>query len=205
MEAAHHQEETERVEESSSTIRSLDVGHNVEATRRQNDRERKPESTIGRQSSGTESVTDGHLPVRKNQRAEHVDRVCGTLNLPHAGQKLNKPAISESERNDDVGCGQISGSNIDQGEDEGRQGESGKTERGRVGELAAFDALVQTRLELTTEGRKSTINVRVEVSEGAMSEASCLCSSVFLFDAHVLGSLVEVVRVCAVDGARVLL
>jgi hypothetical protein len=59
----YHQEEAEGVKQPCSTVRSLDASLNFEPSGRQNDGERNPETTIRRERSGTESVTNGHLPV----------------------------------------------------------------------------------------------------------------------------------------------
>lgn len=73
------------------------------------------------------------------------------LYVPHAGQQLDQTTIAESQRNDDVGHPDVSRAQVDQAEHEGGQGEGAQPERCRVGEFAAFDRSVETRLELTTE------------------------------------------------------
>ena len=73
------------------------------------------------------------------------------VSLPHAGEKLDKTAITKSQGDDDGRGLNISSSQIDQTENESGQGESGQAERSRVGEFTSFDALVETRLKFTTK------------------------------------------------------
>lgn len=77
------------------------------------------------------------------------------VNSPHASEKLNKTTVTESQGDDDVGGMDTSSSQVDQAEDEGGQGEGAQTQRSRVGEFAAFNRLVETRLEFTTESWRS--------------------------------------------------
>jgi hypothetical protein len=65
---------------------------------------------------------------------------------------LDKSTVAEGQGDDDVVCLDTSGSQIDQTEHEGGQGEGRQAERSRVGEFAALDGLVETRLKFTTEG-----------------------------------------------------
>lgn len=92
-------------------------------------------------------------------------------NLPHAGKQLNKTTIAESETNDHVGLGNVSSSHVDGAQDKGGEGESGQTKRGRIGKPARFDGFVETWLELSSEGRQTSLS-RIDLGQGAVSEAS---------------------------------
>lgn len=70
------------------------------------------ETPVGRKSGGTKGVADGHLP--------------------HAGEKLDQTAVAKGSADDDVGRHGASHTDIDEGEQEGGEGESRETERGRV-------------------------------------------------------------------------
>jgi hypothetical protein len=75
--------------------------------------------------------------------------------IPHAREQLNKSTIAKRKSNNEVGRSNTAGLEVDQGEDESSEGESGQAQRRRVGELAVRDLLVQTGLKLTTEGREA--------------------------------------------------
>ena len=79
-------------------------------------------------------------------------RIKGRCNVPHAGEQLDQATVSKGNGNHNVGAGDPSRAHIDQAQDEGGQGERAETERGRIGELAAFDSGIGTWLELTTKG-----------------------------------------------------
>ena len=87
-------------------------------------------------------------------------------NLPHAGKELYEPAVAEGQGDDDVWGGDTTGLEVDGGEDKGGQGEGAEAERGRVGDLAVRDGLVQAGLELTPKGRETSIVPAVGVGEG---------------------------------------
>lgn len=117
-----HQEESESVVESSRGTAT--VGRDdVEATGSQDDREGNPETTVGGESSSTESVAAG--------------------NLPHTGEELDETTVSEGDSDDDVGLSDTASSQVDQGQDEGGESEGGETERSRVGEVVLW-CLVET-------------------------------------------------------------
>lgn len=63
----HHQEKTHGVIELGRIIAGLAESlTNLEPTGGQDDSEREPETTVGGESSSTESVTDSHFPKKKN-------------------------------------------------------------------------------------------------------------------------------------------
>ena len=72
--------------------------------------------------------------------------------VPHARQELHETTVSKGNGNDDIGLRNAPGSHVDQTQHERGQGEGTQSQWGRVGELAALDALVGTWLKLTTEG-----------------------------------------------------
>ena len=71
--------------------------------------------------------------------------------VPHACQKLNEATVAESERDDDSGSAQTESAHVDQREDERSECKGRETERSGISEFAAFDTLVKTWLEFTTE------------------------------------------------------
>lgn len=83
---------------------------------------------------------------------------------------MNESTISKSESNDEVGRGNATGLEVDQGEHEGGEGESRQAQRSRVGELALGDGLVETGLEFTTEGGKTCRLAGVGVEEGVSAK-----------------------------------
>ena len=87
----------------------------------------------------------------------------GRNHIPHASQELDEAAISKGQAGDDVGLGHTASLEVDEGQNEGRQGEGGKTERCRVGKLAVRDGLVQAGLEFTTECRETAFGVLVRL------------------------------------------
>lgn len=60
----HHQVEAERCQERRGAGR-FEIGDDVEASRRQDDRRADPESTVRGQRGRTEGVTDGHFPAQR--------------------------------------------------------------------------------------------------------------------------------------------
>lgn len=167
---------------------------------------RDPEATVRREGGGTERVPYSHLP---EERGKHK-KVSATWwvpggreegprpdwNSPHAGQELHEPAVAESQGDDDVRGGDTTGLEVDGGEDEGGQGEGAEAERGRVGDLAVLDGLVQTGLELTTKGREASIVAAVSVGEGI---------PVVVVPLGRLGIVVRTVGVCAGGVRNILL
>lgn len=103
--------------------------------------------------------------------------------IPHAGKQLNQTTIRECSTDDDAGLGDILGVHVDRTQDESGEGESTQAQRSRVTELAALDGLIQTRLELTTKGRQTSL-VGVDLSQRAVSEASRRFGSFALLVGH---------------------
>lgn len=135
------QEETDSV----LKVSCLVCCSNLEATWSVDDGVREPETTVRGQSSSTKGVTDGHLP--------------------HTSEKLDQTTIAECDGNDDVWFGDTSSLEVDEGEDEGGQRESGETKRSWVGKLALSGWLVKTWLEFTTEGWEACRLASVGVCE----------------------------------------
>ena len=48
----------------------------------------------------------------------------GSVYIPHAGEKLAETTISKGRSNDDAGGGSTQGAQVDQTQEEGRQGET---------------------------------------------------------------------------------
>ena len=79
------------------------------------------------------------------------------LNLPHASAQLNQTTISKRRANNDTGLRDIQDLHLNTSQDKGSQGETAKTQRTWVGELAVLDRLPETRLELTTESWETSL------------------------------------------------
>ena len=94
-------------------------------------------------------------------------------NIPHASQQLHQASISKGQTDHEVGSAQPPCSHVDQTQDEGSQGESAQAQGRRVGNIAVLDLLVETRLELTSEGRQALFATGgVDMSERTVAEAS---------------------------------
>lgn len=63
LESTYHQEETEGVIELGSVTTGAESLLDLETTGSQDNGERQPETTVGRESSSTESVTNSHFPA----------------------------------------------------------------------------------------------------------------------------------------------
>lgn len=96
---------------------------------------------------------------------------------------MNKTTVTESKTDNDVGAGDIQGTHVDGAQDESSEGESAQAERSGIGELAALDGLVQTGLELTTEGRQGCF-CGVDMGEGSVAEARGGACYLVLFGGH---------------------
>jgi hypothetical protein len=178
-----HQEQTHRIIEEVGTAIRLERRHDLEAARSQDDSESDPETTIRRQSSGTESVSDSHFP--------------------HTSEQLDETTITESETDDDVGSGETASAHVDGAQDESGERESAQAERSRVGELAVHHGLVQTGLELTPEWAKAS--VLVDVSQRPIAEASSGASNFVLLGRHLRMDGNSIVSGRGSGGADVLL
>lgn len=201
--ADHHEEgedepgdevKAERVEEGLRRLRFQRL-HNLESTRSQDDGGAEPETTVRREGSSTEGVADGHFPGKRLERLIINSEPTEIRNIPHASQKLDETAVSESSANNDVRLRETASSQVDERQDESGQGESAETERSRVGELAALGGLVETGLEFTTEGGKTDGVPSVDVSQRVAAVV------VRLALLGVTGGMVEVVGV-AIDRRR---
>lgn len=87
---------------------------------------------------------------------------------------MNEATISESETDDDVGRGDTSDLDVDQGKYKGRQRESTEAKGSRVGELAVGSRPVKTWLEFTSKGRQTGRVTRVRVQEGIATIVVCV-------------------------------
>ena len=106
-------------------------------------------------------------------------------NIPHASKQLHQASVSKSNTDDEIGGSQAPGTHIDQAQDKGSQGESGEAQGRRVGDSAVLDLLVETRLELTTEGRQALFAIgSVDMSERPIAESSGSFGSLMLFVGH---------------------
>lgn len=172
----YHQEQTEGVVEV-LTARATQARRNLEPTGGQDDSEREPETTIRRQSSSTKGVTNSHFPAKALAHAtREPDR---KKYIPHTSQQLDKTTITESQSDNNVGLSDISGTHVDCAQHESGEGESAQAQRSRVTELAALNGLVQTGLELTTEGTELSLS-GVDVSQGSITETGSGASDVML-------------------------
>jgi hypothetical protein len=105
------------------------------------------------------------LRSRRPEFGAIVKEFVEAIHLPHACQELYQTTISKSKGHDNVWLKHIPGLDIDEGQDEGGQGESAQSQRGRVRELAMCGGPVQTRLELSTEGGEPSRFASVQVGE----------------------------------------
>lgn len=86
---------------------------------------------------------------------------------------MHQASVSKSDPDHEIGSTQPPGAHIDQAQDEGGQGESGQAQGGRVGDTTVLDLLVETRLELSSEGRQALFAAgSVDMSERTVAEAS---------------------------------
>ena len=90
--------------------------------------------------------------------------------LPHAGQQLDETTITISGGDNDVGRRDVTGFHVDGTQDECGEGESTQAQRSRIAELARVDRLVQTGLELTTEGTEVGLG-SVDMRQRAVTKA----------------------------------
>lgn len=177
-----HQEQTEGiVKHGGATLVGSDKSRlDVEATGGQDNSEGDPETTIRGQSSGTKSVTDSHFP--------------------HAGKQLNETTITESQSDDNVGSGDVASTHVDTAQHERGEGESTQTQRSRVGKLALLNRLVQTGLELSSEGREVVLG-RIDLGQRTIAKASGGLGHFVFLVGHLRGELrsIGILR-SAIDG-----
>lgn len=128
------------------------------------------------------------------------------LDLPHASKQLHQSTVSESDADNEVWLCDTAGAHVDQAQDKGGESESTQAQWSRVGEFAILDALVQTRLELTTESRETTGVGSVDMSKRAIAEFGGGDSSLVFFMGHLaaqatIGGIVGVLihLLCAGD------
>ena len=150
--------------------------------------------SLGRKVSGG-SISIAHPSLRK---LEYV---------PHACEELHQTTVPKGERHHEIRLRNAAGPHVDQTQDEGGQGERAQSQRSGVGELAALDGLVGTRLELTTKGRQEARFGGVDLSERAIPEASGFLRGLVLLGGHVAGDvgLLGASGLAGVGGRGVLL
>ncbi len=85
-------------------------GGDLETAGSKDDSVRKPEATVGRESSSTKGVADSHFPVNRLVTECKSD---SQTNLPHAGKKLNDTTITECKSNDNVWLNDTASANVD--------------------------------------------------------------------------------------------
>ena len=123
--------------------------------------------------------------------------------VPHASKQLHQSTVAERETHDQVWRAQAACTHIDQAKDEGGESESTETEWCRVGEFAVLDTLVETWLELTTEGGQTlTITGSVLVGERTIAESCGGLGGLVLFVGH-LAVDTGAIGFFVVDGWRV--
>lgn len=95
-----------------------------------------PETTVRRQSGGTESVFVGFGQYITHRRSwEAWINLTSDSHLPHSRQQLDETTVGVSGANHNGRARDAAGAGIDQTQDEGRESESAETEGSRVGEL----------------------------------------------------------------------
>lgn len=98
---------------------------------------------------------------------------------------MHQASVSKSNTDDEIRGSQSPGTHVDQAQDEGGQGESGEAQGRRVGDSAILDLLVETRLELTAEGRQALFAIGgVDMSERPIAEASGSFGGLMLLVGH---------------------
>jgi len=161
----HHQEKTEGVQERGGAVRRQS-GFDLETAGGQDDGDGDPETTVGRERRGTESVADRHFPrftVSIVSRPHRRD----SLFEPHASKKLDETTVAKGRTDHQTRPRDAASAQVDEGQDERGQGEGAEAEGRRVGELAVLGRLVQTGLEFTAEGREADAVAGVGVREPA--------------------------------------
>lgn len=108
--------------------------------------------------------------------------------LPHASKQLNKTTITESKSNNNVGSSDVASTHVDAAQNECGKGESTQTQRSRVGKLALLNGLVQTRLELSSEGREVVL-VGIGLGQRTIAKASSGLGHFVLLVGHLRGKL----------------
>lgn len=178
----YHQEETHGVVEhiKFAVVRSLKLALNIKPARSQDDSKGNPETTVRRQSSSTKGVANSHFPVIALEASLVPE---DGLDIPHASKQLNKTTITKSETNDDIRRSDVTSTHVDTSKHKGSQGESAQTKGRGITKLAVGHGPVQTRLEFTTKGRKTSL-VGVDLSKRTVSKARSSASDLMLLVRH---------------------
>lgn len=99
---------------------------------------------------------------------------------------MHQASISKGNTDDEIGGSQPSCAHVDQAQDEGGQGESAEAQGRGIGDATVLDLLVETRLELTAEGRQALFTTAgVDMSERAVAEASGSFGGLMFLVGHV--------------------
>jgi len=140
-------------------VQLVRVGISSEDTgaRPEDQRERDPEAAIRAESSGTEGVTGSELP--------------------HASEELDETSDANGHADDEIGGGDASRADIEEGENQGGRSEGEQAERTRITEASVVDG--ETRLgDIDTSGSMGAadaegvagdmVNVASEVAVGSL-------------------------------------
>jgi len=109
----------------------------------EDDGETHPESTIGRKGCSAESIAG--------------------FELPHARNHLGETSVEESEADDNVGNGNAKGTSIEEGEDEGGDGESAESKGSGIGNSDRRSSLNGQLVERSTAVEKVVL-IDIDVS-----------------------------------------
>ena len=86
---------------------------------------------------------------------------------------MDQASVSKGQSDDYIGSTQAPCAHVDQAQDESGQGESAEAQGRRVGDATVLDLLVETGLELSSEGRQAlSAGGRVDMSERTVAEVS---------------------------------
>lgn len=169
-----HQIKTEFVIESGGT-HSFEPRYDVETAGCEDDGEGEPKSAVRRECSGTEGVSNGHFPARRWSALsrERLASDGGIKDVPHSSEQLDQASIAKGKADYQTRRTQSPRAHVDQAQDEGGQGESAQAQGRRVGDTTVLDLLVETGLELSSEGRQALFATGgVDMSERTIAEAS---------------------------------
>lgn len=121
----------------------------------------------------------------------------GEGDIPHAGQQLNETTICKGQADNNVRLRDAAGVDVDERQHKGGQGEGAQAEGRWVGKLAVGGGPVETRLELSSKGAKSSRLAGVEVGERVPSVGALGGDAVLAIDA---GGSLAVQLLIVVEG-----
>ena len=123
-------------------------------------------------------------------------------NVPHARKQLNQTSIPKRQPDDDIRLRQSPCPNIDKTEHERRQRKSAQAQRRRVRKLSLRNALICTRLELSSKGGETSRLAGVDVRERSVAKARGSFGCFVLFVRHLAVCSVGVVGGKIIGGIR---